>query len=340
VAPRGSPVSERRNDRLSWLDAVLAAGATAASFVPDTSPDSADVGDPAGVEFVEDATLETHAIDESAWRPRATSFLDGFQSWRVVAYDRIVPVLRAWVAAGVRRRDAGRRLRTVHEIGHELAITFTDRLSPAVRSALEASGVPIVSIADEGWGPPGAALAAARRALETARVGVEREAGKMWPKTATEDEWLVVDGVLSDHAALAAHARAIGVVKNPGARYFDGSDLETALTLPAEHRTSVFQPPARGAAAVHSWYLRLWPWEGNDLLHGLVRVEAPARRETAERADAISAWLLAERAPLTLPDARWHRLLYPLHDVETYLRTRAPAFLRAEPAGRLPARPA
>src|SRR5439155_7669026 len=85
-----------------------------------------------------------------------------------------------------------------------------------------------------------------------------------------------------------------------------------------------------------SWYLRLWPWEGNDLLYGLLRVEARAHPETVARASAISAWLTAERAPLSTPDRRWDRLLYPIHDVETYLRLRAPRDLVWHPAPRIP----
>jgi len=37
----------------------------------------------------------------------------------------------------------------------------------------------------------------------------------------------------------------------------------------------------------------------------------------------VSRWILAERAPLATPDGRWDRLLYPIHEVETFLRARA-----------------
>jgi hypothetical protein len=58
---------------------------------------------------------------------------------------------------------------------------------------------------------------------------------------------------------------------------------------------------------------------------GLVRIEAPATDDTLARVDEISRWLLAETVPLSLPDARWDRLLYPIHDCEAFLRSRAPA---------------
>ncbi len=89
---------------------------------------------------------------------------------------------------------------------------------------------------------------------------------------------------------------------------------------------------------MYSWYLRLWPWEGNDLLYGLLRIEARADAATIAGASAVSGWLLGERAPIATPDARWDRLLYPIHDVETYLKARAPRDFALSRASRLPRR--
>jgi hypothetical protein len=150
------------------------------------------------------------------------------------------------------------------------------------------------------------------------------------------EEWLVVDGILSDSEALATHPRVLGVIKSHGAQYFTGPDLERALTLPPAHRSSVFRPRGHAHHPVYSWYLRLWPWEGHDILYGLLRVEARAHAGTVAAAGVISAWLYTERAPLATPDARFDRLLYPIHDVETYLRTRAPRDLALMPGSRLP----
>ena len=322
----------------AWLDAVLAAGATAAGYAPDSAAGRADIEDVTGAEPLEDPQLQVHPVPPDAWRPASAAFLDGVQRWRVVAYDGIVPIVRAWVAAAVRRRGPDRRLRTVHEDGRELVVSFVERLSAPVRAALEGAGLDIHGVPGDRLGQPAQSLAAARAVVDAVRVRVERAVGERWVGEAPGDEWLVVDGVLSDHAALAAHARALGVVKSHGAQYFTGGEQERALTLPAGHRTSVFRPAARGSAAVCSWYLRFWPWEGSDLLYGLVRVEGPARDETLRRAGALSAWLLAERAPLAAPDARWDRLVYPIHDVEMYLRARAPRDIVAPALHRLPAR--
>ena len=109
------------------------------------------------------------------------------------------------------------------------------------------------------------------------------------------------------------------------------------MTLPAGHRTSVFAVTGgHTRTETYSWYLRLWPWEGNDLLYGLLRVEARAHPETAAQASALSGWLWAERAPLATPATRWDRLLYPLHQVEEYLNALAPRDLHPQRASRLP----
>ena len=209
-------------------------------------------------------------------------------------------------------------------------------LRPGVRAALETSGVELVDVPQEALGQPGPALEAARRAVENARVALEKDLAERHLASLGAEEWFVVDGVLSESARLAGHPRALGVIKSHGAQYFEGDALTRALTLPPLHRTSVFRPRGRARHEVYSWYLRLWPWEGNDLLYGLLRIEARAAEETIAAAGGVSSWLLGERAPVSTPDARWDRLLYPIHDVETYLRSRAPRDFLPASGSRLP----
>ena len=59
----------------------------------------------------------------------------------------------------------------------------------------------------------------------------------------------------------------------------------------------------------------------------LVRVEAADSAVTSERpedltlrADLISRWILAEVAPLALPDGRWDKMVYGIRDCEEFLR--------------------
>ena len=49
-----------------------------------------------------------------------------------------------------------------------------------------------------------------------------------------------------------------------------------------------------------------------------------ARSHEIAMADVVSSWLLGETAPISLPDMRWDRLLYPIRDCEQFLRARAP----------------
>jgi len=322
----------------SWVDAIIAAGAVPAAYVPDASTGRSDIEEFTGAELVEDAELRVHALGDV--RPlalRAVSFLDGIERWRVVGYGGVTPIVRAHVAAAVRARGPDRRLRTVHEESRELAITRLDSLTPSVRDALTASGVRVVEFAAEEAGQPARAIQAARREVERARMALEQALGERCAAELGPGEWLVVDGVLSDSATLSAHPRTLGVIKSHGAQYFEGPELERALTLPVGHRTTVFRPRRRGARRdIYSWYLRLWPWEGNDLLYGMLRVEARADADTVARATALSAWLVRERAPVSTPDARWDRLLYCIHDVETYLKARAPRDLLPSFGSRLP----
>ncbi|HEY3279722.1 MAG TPA: hypothetical protein VGJ83_04345 [Gemmatimonadales bacterium] len=322
---------------MQWWDALVAAGAVPAAFVPPGGPGrtDADEGAEPGADLVEGEAVAVRPVALTPAPP--VCFLDGIEQWKVVGYDGAVPIVRAYVAAAVRRRGPDRRLHTAYEAARDFAIAPLAAVAPARRRALEAHCPDVVDIAlDEGV-QPARVLELARRAVDAARQRLERDLAERCVATLAPGEWLVVDGLLSVSAKLARHPRALGVIKSHGAQFFTGADLERALTVPAAHRTSVFR--ARGGHArneVYSWYLRLWPWEGNDLLYGLLRVEACAAAETIAGATGTSGWLLGERAPLATPDARWDRLMYPIHDVETYLRSRAPRDLLSHRASRLP----
>ena len=295
----------------SWVDAIVAAGVVPASYIPESSLGRPDE-DVVPADLVEGDALRAYALPDGVVTPAPVCFLDGIQHWKVVGHAGLTPVVRAHVAAAVRRRGSDRRLRTAAERSRELAITHLAALPAAARHALQESGVDIEDLPASDLGQPSRLLRAARVRVDRAREAVERE------------------------LALAEHPRALGVIKGHGTQFFSGADLERALTLSAGHRSSVFLPQSHQHQRVYSWYLRLWPWEGNDLLYGLVRIEARAHADTLAAAGAISAWLVRERAPVSTPDARFDRLLYPIHDVETYLRSRAPRDLLPAFASRLP----
>ncbi len=119
------------------------------------------------------------------------------------------------------------------------------------------------------------------------------------------------------------------------------------LGLAPGHRTTAFHPtdryrnlgleaaadPGPDPDARTLWYLRLWDAAGLDARHALIRVEAgPDVRETA-RIDELSAWLMAERTPRAVADARWATLLYPVHYLERILKRRLEADTRGWPGG-------
>ena len=316
---------------MTWWQALVAAGAVPANA---GRGDEAEPGQHA--DLVEDSELQVHPITEYRI-PKTVSFLNGIERWSVVAYDGVVQVVSAYIAAAVRRRDAGGVLHTTGESARAFAIAPLDRMSAPLRQALEQSASDLERVDGDLVEQPARYLEMVEATVRRARAHLERELAEQSLKDLGADEWLVLDGLLSRSPAVARHPRALGVIKSHGAQFLEGRGLERALTLPAGHRTSVFA--VRGGhtrTEVYSWYLRLWPWEGNDLLFGLVRVEARAHPETVTRAAALSAWLWAERAPLATPATRWDRLLYPLHHVEEYLKARAPRDLQLQRASRLP----
>jgi hypothetical protein len=268
-------------------------------------------------EPIENEELQVHPIpDRSAARiPSAVSFLNGFERWSVAAYDGVAPIVRAHTSAAVRRRDARGVLRTTRERIRDFVIAPLDRMSTARRRELSAAYSDIESVASERLGQPDLFFEGVGALVRRARRRMERELAEETLMELQNDEWLVLDGLLSRSPVAAEHPRALGVVQSRGAPFLAGKGLERALTLPAGHRTSVFLLPSQTRPAVYSWYLRLWSWEGKDLLYGLLRVEARAHASIVGQASELSGWLFAERAPLAT--------LYPLDHVEEYLRRRA-----------------
>ena len=304
---------------MTWWQALIDAGAVSGNGSRREEPEAGD-----HAEVVEGTELETHAIPD-ARIPNPVSFLNGMQRWSVVAYDGVAQIVNAYVAAAVCRRDERGVLHATFERSRAFAVAPLDRLSPTLRPVLEQAAPDIEPVDGELVGQPARYLEQVESTVRRARAHLERELAEAATAALGTDEWLVLDGLLSRSPAVARHPRALGVIKSHGAQFLDGRGLERALTLPAGYRTSVFA--VRGGhtrTEVYSWYLRLWPWKGNELQYGLLRIEARADRETIVRAPALSGWLLAERAPLATPATRWDRLLYPLHHVEEYLKARAP----------------
>lgn len=296
---------------------LKARGLIAATSPADTSRGRAEDATIQPAELIEDAELVWHDVGAAERWPGPVAFLDGTQRSEVVGYCGAAPIVIAEIAAAVRER-LDRSLATAVSERRTIALGRPAALAQA-GDAL--AGLQLVATADDEAPHPARDLNCAGRAIDRARGALEVAVGAQY--RARSSGWLVVDGALSESPAWAGDPRAVGVVKSHTTLPFDGEALERYLTLPSGSRSSIFAPRSRSVAPVRAWALRLWPWEGKDIFHGLIRVEVAPANATPEIADRISRWLLAERAPLSTPDPRWDRLLYGIHSVEEYLRAGA-----------------
>ncbi|MEJ5298362.1 MAG: hypothetical protein WHZ52_10040 [Armatimonadota bacterium] len=257
-----------------------------------------------------------------------THFLDGIQRSRVALIWHGVPVIWGYAAACVRERGADRLMRLAPGMCESReALIFPFAFAPP--EELQRWGLACVDSSPMARVPEDADNPAYIRQYSLEMLGdlrrrLERTLLKRWLESSGEGQWLLVDGELPDSEQEGGLRRVVGLIKSHQTRYFAGEEQRMLLELPEGQRTTVFQPHRHGYRPVYSWYLRLRDSSGQDQAFGLVRVEARADEETLRMAGEISGWLLAERTPLSLPDARWDRMIYPVRDCEQYLRSIAP----------------
>lgn len=260
-------------------------------------------------------------------RPSSSSFryfLDGMQRPRGPIYiNSPVPILYGYVAAAVRMRGPDKRMRTLpgyHEIDE--ALYYPREL--AERYGVRIMGVKHVDTGSEDTiEHPLALIQAAYDKISTVRGRLESALASRWVNENNNGEWLLVDGGLA--ADYGEHSNIVGVTKSHGTQYLPWDEQCVVLSLRAGERSAVFVPkPKSGLRPVYSWYLRMHPGEGRDPYFGLVRVEVPRCPRMLGMIDEISRWLLAEKAPLSLPDARWDKMIYPIRDCELFMKSLAP----------------
>lgn len=262
-----------------------------------------------------ESPLRHLAVGAAAALTEPIGFLDGVQQSTVLGHVGTTPVLAARIAAGVRRRQdrvphGAVALHRTLVVGRSVALSRLESLP---------DGVDAVVIDDDAPAHPIGDVDRARAVVDRERTALEIRAAAAYRRLYPV-EWLVADGTLTVSPEWSSDARMVGVIKSHASLPFTGDELEEYLTLPAGHRSSLFIPATHQVTPVHSFGLRLRPWQDHDLLHGLVRVELAPQGGGAQ-ADAIARWLLAERAPLA-NDPRQDRLLYGVHDVERWLRAR------------------
>jgi hypothetical protein len=161
-------------------------------------------------------------------------------------------------------------------------------------------------------------MESAVKRVQQERESIEIELAEAW--CASEEATLYVDGSITGSAFVSSSHRAVGVVKTHRRLYADGDAFRVLVGLKAGERTSAFRVDPRMRHPVASWYVRIRGASGRDALFGLVRVEAALGDDITQRADEISRWILAEGAPLALPDGRWDKMAYGIRDTEEFLR--------------------
>jgi hypothetical protein len=253
-------------------------------------------------------------------------FLDGTQTSRVIAYIGGVPIVHGTVAAAVRIRR-NRRLTTWHRpVIVRRLYACLQKLSPEQSLLLQSLDPDIVDTTPASTDPalhPFIMRDEAVHRVQDDRERAERELAERW--CGFEHEPLFIDGSISGSDRVATSGCIVGVVKSHRTLYVDGEALHSVLALRRGERSSVFRVTSPKRVPVASWYLRMRDPVGHDPMWGLVRVEianpTPINIDLIGRtADQISLWILAEATPLSMPDARWDKMVYGIRDCEEFLR--------------------
>ncbi len=268
---------------------------------------------------LEGTTVRAHRI-LGVGEARFAAFLDGIQRSRIVAYDRGIPLVLGTVAAIVRERRNRRLVTWGHE--SETALYLPRALvSPGLWEE-DGELTLIDTCADKVGGPVGSShpAALAERAYSVVRHRrdlFETRLAERW--CGVESRPLFVDGSISGSPRVGTATSVAGVVKSHRVLYVEGDAMAVVLGLRRGERSSMLRITPKWAT-VATWYLRIRDAAGHDPLWGLVRVEIAESLGTTDRADEISRWILAEAAPLAMPDARWDTMVYGIRDCEETLR--------------------
>lgn len=285
-------------------------------------------------EIVEGSTLRAIKVPDVT-RELASgfgAFLDGTQRVRVIGRDAGVPLVLGTISAAIRVRVNRRLITWGHQPPRlEKKLYLPLRYLPSVAEAMCAAGsqrkygqfeIVDTSTADESGNfpseHPAVLLERAIRAVDRQRDSLEDALAEAWCEGG--DAPIFIDGGISRSGRVAASTNAIGVIKSHFTLYVEGDALKTVVGLSRGERSSVFKVSPRSRSAVMSWYLRLREPAGHDVFWGLVRIEMSQCDNPTERADEISRWVLAETAPLALPDGRWDKMSYGIRDAEEFLR--------------------
>lgn len=259
------------------------------------------------------------------------AFLDGTQRTHVLGYHDGLPLVFGTVAAVVRKR-ANRRLYTWEQplVARRVYLPVA-HLPAGLVAHYGGAGYEVADTTapDETGAVPSlhpfSLLDRAVHRVQEHREVAEQVLAERW--CSSQGSPLFIDGGVNKSEVVAKSPCAVGVVKSHRTLYVEGEALSRVCRLRRGERSSVFRIPSSRRTPVASWYLRVRDAAGHDPLWGLVRVEAADPAVTGERAedltaraDLVSRWILAEIAPLALPDGRWDKMVYGIRDCEEFLR--------------------
>jgi hypothetical protein len=331
--------SDRRVNELSWPTSPHAARRLVMRSVPrasamDLAPDEAiargRVDEPpvlASPNVVEGNRLRAIRVAPprgARLESQFLGFLDGTQDVRVVNHCDGIPIVWATVCAGVRVRR-NRRLvaweKRAPQVSRRYYVPFRylDNVNPEFlndRRVVD-TGEPD-ALGRFPTRHPAALLERALQKVQHDREDLEKVLADAW--CIEETLPLYVDGSIAGCTGASQSPLAIGVVKSHRTLYGEGAAFRIVMNLDSGERSSVFTVTHRERAVVASWYVRVRPAAGRDALFGLVRIEAAMSDEVMSRADEISRWVIAEGSPLSLPDGRWDKMSYGVHETEEFLR--------------------
>ncbi len=313
-----TPEAARR--LLASLGARPVSGAGGLELQRDASADPPRLVD---AELRESRRLEVRAVPDGE-AARVDAFLDGRQASQVVAHAGLVPLVHGHVGAVIRARHD--RTLSTWRASQTTAIYLPRTVVAPDVWARCAEVTEVVDTSRDAADGPQHPLAWADRAyhqVQAAREALEHALAAEW--VATQDGLLYVDGGIGKDDRVATSPKVVGVIKSHRTLYVAGDAVGLLASLRAGERTTAFAITSPRRTTVLSWYLRLRDPDGREPLFGLVRLEVATREgaavgELTAHLDAISRGVLAERAPVALPDRRWAVMSYGIRDCEEYLR--------------------
>jgi len=268
--------------------------------------------------LVEDRTFTAIPVLEKP--SEFTHFLDGTQrSWRV-GFVGISPIYLAYTSAGLLAREDREILPPTDEYfsGDLEMILPEDAALPAFGTLKQVR---------VGTGLSDTEMTVRQRILN--EISWRRESRETEIARKFREGWLLIDGGIGKPMEkMQDGAQIVGVVKSHQRQYFASKErIRTILDLKPGERTPVFlrERNQQQGKEANSFYLRLFDSAGQSPMFGLIRIEIPTADVMLKQVDDISGWLLSERDPLSLPDARYDRMLYPIRLVEQHLKARQPS---------------